>query len=58
MIYKLIRKVSLSFLIVMISVQSVFGNDFCLVSKLDDRKILISNGKDNDVNSVNRFTIF
>ena len=36
----------------------VLGNDFCLVSKQDDRKILISNGKDNGVNSVDRFTIF
>ena len=36
----------------------VLGNDFCLVSKVDDRKILISNGKNDDVNSVDRFTIF
>ena len=36
----------------------VLGNDFCLVSKVEDRKILISNGQNEDVNSVDRFTFF
>jgi hypothetical protein len=58
MISKILRKISISFLMVLISVQTVFGNEFCLVSKIDDRKFVISNGKDEGINSVNRFTFF
>ena len=36
----------------------VLANDFCLVSELDDRKIVISNGQNEDINSVDRFTLY
>ena len=36
----------------------MYGEDFCLVSELDDRKIVISNGQNEDINSVDRFTLY
>ena len=58
MIKQITTKITLAVTVFFLSLQSVFANDFCLVSKVEDRKILISNGQNEDVNSVDRFTFF
>ena len=58
MIKKFISKSIITLVLPIFSVQSVYGEDFCLVSELDDRKIVISNGQNEDINSVDRFTLY